>query len=98
MHQHSILGYSFNYGQGVVLWSSKKQNIIMLLSTKIEYIAQMHAAKEGIWLKMFINKVRGGQGGSLTIMVDNQGVIALVKDNKFYSRTRVTSAPILVLK
>ena len=56
----------------------------MLLST----IAQTHAAKEGIWLKTFINKVRGGQEGPLTIMADNQGVIALVKDNKFHSRTK----------
>ena len=68
VHWHLILGYLFSYRHGAVLWSSKKQNIITLSSTEAEYIAQMHAAKEGIWLKAFINEVRGGQEGPLTIM------------------------------
>ena len=87
-HRHLISGYSFNYGWGTVLWSLKKQNIIALSSTKAEYIVQTHAAKEGIWLKSFINKIRGGEEGPLTIMADNQGTITLAKDNKFHSGTK----------
>ena len=87
-HRHLISSYLFNYRWGMVSWSSKKQNIIALSSTEAEYIAQTHAAKEGIWLKSFINKVRGGEEGLLTIMADKQGTIALVKDNKFHSRIK----------
>ena len=87
-HCHSISGLSFHYGQGAILWSAKKQNIITLSSTKAEYVAETHAAKEGIWLKTFIREVVGGDTGPITIMEDNQGAIALAKDNKFHTRTK----------
>lgn len=46
--RHSISGFSFHYGVGAISWSSKKQSIVALSSTEAEYIAQTHAAKEGI--------------------------------------------------
>jgi len=49
-HRHSISGYAFYLGQGVILWSSKKQHIIALSSTEAEYIAETHATKEVLWL------------------------------------------------
>ena len=87
-HRHSISGYSFHFGCGAVSWSSKKQNIIALSSTEAEYIAQTHAAKEALWLRSFVEEVRGGSQGPMKINCDNQGAIALAKDNKFHSRTK----------
>ena len=83
VHQHSISGFSFYYGHRAILWSSKKQNIIALLSTKAEYVAETHAAKEGIWLKTFVKEMTGQETRPITIMTDNQGAIVLAKDNKF---------------
>ena len=76
-HCHSTPGFSFHYGQGAILWSTKKQNIITLSSTEVDYVAEIHAAKEGIWLRTFIKEVVGGDTGPITIMGDNQGAIAL---------------------
>ena len=87
-HRHLISGFSFHYGQGTISWSLKKEAVIALSSTKVEYVAQTHAAKEAMWLKTFVNEVQGGQEGPLTIMVDNQGAIALAKDNKFHLCTK----------
>ena len=87
-HRHSILGYSFHFGCGAISWSSKKQYIIALSSTEAEYIAQTHAAKEALWLQSFVDEVRGTGGAPITINCDNQGAIALAKDNKFHSRTK----------
>jgi hypothetical protein len=87
-HRHSISGYSFHFGMGAVTWSSKKQNIIALSSMEAEYIAQTHAAKEVIWLQSFISEVQGTGKKKLTILCDNQGAIALSKDNKFHLRTK----------
>ena len=89
-HRHSISGYSFHFRCGAVSWSSKKQYIIALSSTEAEYIAQTHAAKEALWLRSFVDEVRGGPGGNkpITINCDNQGAIALAKDNKFHLRTK----------
>ena len=63
-------------------------DIIAFTSTEAEYIAQTHVVKEGIWLKSFVNEVRGGQGGPLTIMAKNKSAIALAKDNKYHLRTK----------
>jgi len=87
-HRHSISGYSYHFGHGAVSWSSKKQLIIALSSTEAEYIAQTHAAKEGIWLRAFVEEIRGPSNRPMTINCDNQGAIALAKDNKFHSRTK----------
>ena len=86
--RHSILGYTFYFSQGVVSWSSKRQHIIALSSTESEYIAQTHAAREVIWMKNFINEIRGPQGKAIRIYCDNQGAIMLAKDNKFHSQTK----------
>ena len=53
-HRHSISGHSFHMGAGAISWSSKKQHVVALLSTEAEYIAQMHAAKEALWLRSFL--------------------------------------------
>ena len=59
-----------------------------LSSTEVEYIAQTHAAKEGIWLRSFMKEIRGGEEKPLTISCDNQGAIVLAKDNKVHARTK----------
>ena len=87
-HQHSISRYSFHFGLGAISWSSKRQNIITLSSTEAEYVAKTHAAKEGIWLKTFAKEMDSKMIRLLTIMGDNQGAIALAKDNKFHARTK----------
>jgi len=87
-HRHSISGYSFHMGVGAVTWSSKKQYIIALSSTEAEYIAQTHAAKELLWLRTFIGEINEKFGNPITLNCDNQGAIALAKDNKFHARTK----------
>ena len=87
-HRHSISGFSFHYGCGMISWSPKKQNIIALSSMESEYVTLTHAGKEAIWLQTFINEIIGGEIGSLTISGDNQGSLDLAKANKFHSRTK----------
>ena len=71
-----------------VSWSSKKQGIITLSSTEAEYVAETHASKEAVWLKRFVKEITGQKAEPLTIKADNQGAIALAKDNKFHARTK----------
>jgi hypothetical protein len=87
-HRHSISGFSFHFGAGAVSWSSKKQHIVAMSSTEAEYVAETHAAKEAIWLRSFMSELRGEEEKPLTISCDNQGAIALAKDNKFHARTK----------
>ena len=87
-HQHLISGYSFHIGQGVVMWSSKKQYIIALLSTELEYIVLVHATKEGLWMCTFLSEVQDVPRETMELSLDNQGVIALSKDNKLHQHMK----------
>jgi hypothetical protein len=82
------LGYLFHVGHGAVSWSSKKQQVIALLTVESEYIVQAHAAKKALWLHTFIAELRGEPAQPLRINCDNQGAIAMSKDNKFHTRMK----------
>ena len=75
-------------GAGAISWSSKKQHIVALSSIEAEYIAQTHAAKEALWLRSFLRELRSAPDDLLILNCDNQGAIALAKDNKFHARTK----------
>ena len=75
-------------GMGAVTWSSKKQYIVALSSTEAEYIALSHTAKEALWLKAFLAEIQVKDAMPIKIHCDNQGSIALSKDNKFHGGTK----------
>ena len=87
-HHHSVSGYSFHMGAGAILWSSKKQHVVALSSTKAEYIVQTHVAKEALWLCSFLQELCSAPDDPLILNCNNQGVITLTKDNKFHMHTK----------
>ena len=87
-HQHSISGYSFHIGQGMVTWSSKKQYTIALLSTELEYIALAHTTKEGLWMHTFLSEIQDAPRETIELSSDNQGAITLSKDNKLHQHMK----------
>lgn len=50
-------GYIFMLNGGRVSWCLKRQAIVALSSTKVEYIALTLAAKETTWLKLLFTKL-----------------------------------------
>ena len=75
-------------GAGAISWSLKKQHVVVLSSTEAEYITQTHAAKEALWLHSFLQELCSAPDDPLIINCDNQGAIALAKDNKFHAHTK----------
>ena len=86
--QHSIVGYTYLLGHGAGSWSLKKQQIVALLTVKAEYVALAHTAKEALWLLTFLTELQSEPECWITINSNNQGVIALSKDNKYHSWTK----------
>jgi hypothetical protein len=90
IHRHSISGFAFFVGKGVVSWSSKKQPIITLSSTEAEYVALTHSSKDIIWIQKLLKEFSSIFPSSLptTLNCDNQGAIRLSKDSTFHGHTK----------
>ena len=90
IHRHSISGFAFFIGIGVVSWSSKKQPIITLSSTEAEYVALTHSSKEIIWFHKLLTNFSSIFKFHLptTLYCNNQGAIHLSKDSTFHGRTK----------
>ena len=54
----STSGYVFNLFGGAISWMRKKQAIVALSTTEVEYMAATHASKETIWLHRLCSKIR----------------------------------------
>ncbi len=80
----SISGYIFTLGGGTISWSLKKQTTIALSSTKAEYIAGAHAAKEAIWLRQLLTKLGQSMSSPTTLCINNQSTIAIAQNPEFY--------------
>ncbi len=88
MHRHSISGYAFFIGSGIISWSSKKQPVITLSSTESEYVALTHALKELIWIRKLFTELIHPFAQPTTLFCDNQGAIVLSKDSTFHAQTK----------
>ena len=63
-------GYIFSLSSVVVAWSSKKQSIVALSNTEIEYRATV-ATCEAIWLRRLLQDLRIEVPTSILIYYDN---------------------------
>ena len=48
--RRSTSGYVFNLFGCAVSWMSKRQSIVALSTTEVEYMVATHASKEAVWL------------------------------------------------
>jgi hypothetical protein len=84
----AITGYAFLINGGAVSWSSKKQEIVSLLTTESEYVAATHGMKEALWLRNLLAEVFEPLADATTLFSDNQSAIALTRDHMYHPRTK----------
>ena len=88
-HWRAISGYAFTIDRGTISWSSRKQELIVLSTAKAEYIAAMHAAKEGIWLQKLISELYADVVITpLVLYCDNQAALMLATTNNYHAWTK----------
>ena len=80
----------FCLNEGAVSWRSSKQDTVADSTTAAEYIAASDAAKEAVWIKIFVFRL--GVVPSITNLVDvycdNIGAIAQAKETRSYQRSK----------
>eukprot|EP00253_Pinus_taeda_P018330 PITA_18330 len=80
-------GYVFNLFGGAVSWMSKKQSVVALSTTEVEYMATTYVSKEAVWLQRLCSSMGLVQGG-IRIDCDSQSAIFLAKNPTYRSKTK----------
>ncbi|XP_074300683.1 secreted RxLR effector protein 161-like [Silene latifolia] len=80
----STSGYVFTLNGGAVSWRSSKQGTVDDSVTEAEYIAACDAAKEAVWIRMFLTElgVVPSVEEGVPLMCDNTGAIAQAKESR----------------
>ncbi|GKC05160.1 transposable element, partial [Tanacetum coccineum] len=86
--RRSLTGYVFTIRNSVVSWKATLQPSVALSTTEAKYIALTEAAKEGIWLKDFIEDL-GFPQDRATVFCDTMSAF-LAKDQVYHDRTKHT--------
>lgn len=85
----SVMGYCFYMNGALVSWCSKKQRTVSTSTTKAEYIALGHAARESVWIRRFFNELSIVEPiGACILHGDNETSIILTKNAESQSRTK----------
>jgi hypothetical protein len=83
-----VSGFVFTMASTAISWSSKKQTSIALSSTEGEYMAMSHSTKEALWIQQFLRDIHFPLAVSTSLLIDNQGAIALASNPTFHVRTK----------
>ncbi|GKV04797.1 hypothetical protein SLEP1_g16905 [Rubroshorea leprosula] len=84
----STSGFVFMLGSGAISWSSKKQPIVTLSTTKAEYVAATSCACQAIWLRRIMEELELNQHEATSIYCDNNSAIKLSKNPILHGRSK----------
>ena len=87
-HRHAISGYTFCIDGGAVSWNSRKQALVSLSTTESEYVAVTHAAKEAIWIRMFLGDILRPLTKPMVLYCNNQSAIAVAKNDQYHAHMK----------
>jgi hypothetical protein len=85
--RRSTSGYVFNLFGGAISWMRKRQSVVALSTTKVEYMATTHASKEAVWLQRLCSGI-GLVQQDVRIDCDSQSAIFLAKNPTYHSKTK----------
>jgi hypothetical protein len=84
----STSGVIFYLNSSPVSWTSQKQKVVALSSCEAEYVAAASAACQGVWLRRLLASLTGVEAEQVTLKVDNESAIALIKNPVHHDRTK----------
>ena len=56
-------GYIFTLSSGPICWRSTLQSLLVMSTTKVEFMAAGEAVKEALWLGRLVEEIGLNQGG-----------------------------------
>ncbi|RDX97171.1 Copia protein, partial [Mucuna pruriens] len=84
----STLGYVFMIGSRAVSWSLKKQPIVTLSTTKVEFVVVSSCACQAIWVRKILEELCFKQQGPTLIYCDKSSAIKFSKNPVLHGRSK----------
>jgi len=79
-NRKSTSGYIFMLSSGALSWSSKKQPVIILLTTEAKFVDAASCACQVVWMRRILEKLGNAHGDSTTLFCDNSSTTKLSKN------------------
>ncbi|XP_066395871.1 secreted RxLR effector protein 161-like [Miscanthus floridulus] len=86
--RRSTGGMAFYLNEGLITWNSRKEKTVALSSCEAEFMAAIAAAKLALWLRNMLSEITATKPQALTLFVDNNSAIALLKNPMFHGRNK----------
>jgi hypothetical protein len=86
-HERYTSGYVFNLFGGEISWMIKRQVVVALSTTKVEYMATTLTNKDSVWLQTLCLAIALGQQ-EVRLYFNNRSVIFLEKNPTYHSNTK----------
>lgn len=86
--RRSMTGYVFIKNGAAITWASQRQQSIALSTTEAEFMAACSATKEAIWLKQLLLDIDEYNQLSLSLNIDNQSAISVIKNENYHKRCK----------
>ncbi|KAM1493017.1 hypothetical protein ACFX10_024846 [Malus domestica] len=84
----STSSYVFMINSSAVSWSSKKQPMVTLSTTEVEFIATTSSACQVVWVRRILKNLSHGQSGPTVVYCDNISAIKLLKNPIMHGRSK----------
>mmetsp|Transcript_25587 Transcript_25587/g.54333 ORF Transcript_25587/g.54333 Transcript_25587/m.54333 type:complete len:215 (-) Transcript_25587:24-668(-) len=86
--RNSTTGYAFNYCEAAISWGCKKQPAIALSSCEAEIMALSEAAKEGVYLRNFLDDLGFPPVAATALCTDNSAAQKLSYNPEHHERVK----------
>lgn len=86
--RRSTSGYCITLGGNLVLWKSKKQNVVARSSAEVGFRAVAKATTELVELKLLLEELGFSISKSMNFWCDNQAALHITNNPVFYERTK----------
>jgi len=87
-HRRSTGGMAFYLNDSLITWCSHKEKTVALSSCEAEFMAATAAPMQAMWLRNLLSELTKTKPKIVTLFVDNNSAIQLMKNPVFHGRSK----------
>lgn len=84
----STSAYVLMFGNGLVIWATRKQSVNALPTLESEYLTAANAVQEIKWVQRLIASIEQKEERTVIVHCDNQGTIKYSESSELHGKTK----------